>query len=114
MKVLFLSAIVLLSTACRGGQAPQPQEGGEDTLQKPVPLEQLFLPDTMYVSAQKVYFAVEQEDSLDHYLADVDDRYEADWSSFTFRRNMRCIRRGDSGKEAGYRGDSLAVQHSGR
>ncbi|MBE6244449.1 MAG: dehydrogenase [Bacteroidales bacterium] len=88
MKVLFFSAIILLSTACRGGQATEPKPGENDTLPKPVPLEELYLPDTVYASAKKVSFVVEQEDSLDYFLKDVEDRYAADNSSFTFRRNM--------------------------
>jgi outer membrane protein assembly factor BamB len=85
---LFFSAIILLSTACRGGQATEPKPGENDTLPKPVPLEELYLPDTVYASAKKVSFVVEQEDSLDYFLKDVEDRYAADNSSFTFRRNM--------------------------
>ena len=88
MKLLFFSAILLLSTACRGGKAPEAQTGGEDTLAKPLTLEELFLPDSVYASVQKVHFVVEQEDTLDYFLKDVDDRYAATWSSFTFRRNM--------------------------
>ena len=86
---IFFLAVVLFSTACPKGNGNAGNEVlNPDSVAKEIPLEELFLPDTAYESAGKVNFIVEQADSLEYFLSDVKDRYEADFSSFTFRRNM--------------------------
>ena len=88
-KVVYLifSVVCLIYAGCAGRNTVQEQLPVTDTLEQ-VPIEKLFLPDTSYASAQKVYFVVEQEDTLTYYLQDLDDRYASDFSTFTFRRNL--------------------------
>ena len=87
--VTLLSVFLLLSFSCkRGSGEGDVNNQNSDTLEKAVPLEQLFLPDTAYASAQKVVYVVEKTDTLAHFLKDVEDRYASDFSTFTFRRNM--------------------------
>ena len=55
-----LSFVLILTCSCKGtsgngGESPAPA----DTLEKVIPLEELFLPDTSYASAGKVVFVVE-------------------------------------------------------
>ena len=103
-----LSFVLILTCSCKGtsgngGESPAPA----DTLEKVVPLEELFLPDTSYASAGKVVFVVEKSDSLDHFLKDVDDRYASDFSSFTFRRNM--LRDASFGGRLEHRPDTVEI-----
>lgn len=85
---LLFSAMSLIFAGCANGNAAQEEIPVTDTLE-PVPIDELFLPDTAYASAQKVYFIVEQEDTLaKFFLQDLEDRYASDFSTFTFRRNM--------------------------
>ena len=84
---LIFSAVSLLFGGCGSRNAVQEELPVADTLEQ-VPIEKLFLPDTSYASAQKVYFVVEQEDTLTYYLKDLEDRYASDFSTFTFRRNL--------------------------
>ena len=87
--VTLLSVFLLLSFSCkRGSGEGDANNQNIDTLEKVIPLEQLFLPDTAYASAQKVVYVVEKTDTLAHFLKDVEDRYASDFSTFTFRRNM--------------------------
>ena len=84
---LIFSAVSLLLGGCGSRNTAQEEPPVADTLEQ-VPIEKLFLPDTSYASAQKVYFIVEQGDTLTYYLKDLEDRYASDFSTFTFRRNL--------------------------
>ena len=83
-----VSALMIVMVSCKSGNGEDVDNNAVDTLEKVIPLEDLFLPDTAYASAQKVVYEVEKTDTLPHFLKDVDDRYASDFSTFTFRRNM--------------------------
>ena len=105
----FIMMLALLSAAgCKnrpdGAENP---DRTKDEAVKEIPLEELFLPDTAYQSVQTVHFVVEKTDSLDHFLLDVKDRYESDFSSFTFRRNM--LRDASFGGRLDHRPDTVEI-----
>lgn len=79
---------LLLLTACTGRKTQGNVAQDSVKVEKPVPLEEQFLPDTMYASANVVQYVVEQEDSLAHPLRDLDDRYQKANGIFVFRGNL--------------------------
>ena len=82
---LVLTALVLLTGCGRQGR----QDGNNDsTAVEQVPIEQLMLPDTMYASADVVKYVVENTDSVDTPLRDLDDRYADSSRVMTFRKNL--------------------------
>ena len=83
-----VSALMIVMVSCKSGNGEDVDNNAADTLEKEIPLEDLFLPDTAYASVQKVVYEVEKTDTLPHFLKDVEDRYASDFSTFTFRRNM--------------------------
>ena len=108
LTVFFFSAMTTVLAGCpKGGGNTGENPAGADTLEKVVPIEELFLPDTAYASVQKVHFVVEQEDTLDYSFKDLDDRYAASWSSFTFRRNM--LRDADFGGRLEKKPDTVEI-----
>lgn len=86
----YLSLLAVAALVACGNMGKQPQEAAADStaMDEAIPLEQLFLPDTCYASAEVVKYVVEQEDSLEAPLHDIDDRYEQAHGIFTFRRNL--------------------------
>lgn len=104
--LLLFSAMGLVIAACPKGKDVQ-DPAATDTLITPVPIEELFLPDTAYASAQKVYFVVEQEDTLNYFLKDLEDRYASGFSTFTFRRNM--LRDADFGGKLEKRPETVEI-----
>ena len=73
-----VSALMIVMVSCKSGNGEDVDNNAADTLEKVIPLEDLFLPDTAYASVQKVVYEVEKTDTLPHFLKDVDDRYASD------------------------------------
>ena len=89
-QALFL--LLLLTTACTGKGVPAVLGVGasdSDSVAHVPTLEELTLPDTMFASAAVLEFQVETDDSLTHFLADYDDRYDRSDRVMTFRKNLR-------------------------
>lgn len=85
--LLPLTAVIFLILAffpgCKGNSASKDQASAKDTV-----YTDLFLPDTTYASAEVIKYNIDQADSLDHPLTDLDDRYAGD-DVCTFRKNMQ-------------------------
>lgn len=89
LPVLFLaisSATLLVS--CGGKQVKSENEADSIKAEQPVPVEQQYLPDTMYASAKAVDFRVEEIDSaITKGMLQGVDRYQQDDRVLTFRKN---------------------------
>ena len=70
---IIIASLILLA-GCTGKKTPA--EETADSTETEVPIAQLFYPDTTYVSAKNVEYAVDHGDSLSADLIDLDDRYE--------------------------------------
>lgn len=82
-------AVLLLLAGCTGRKAPVAGEADSTQTEPEVPVEQLFLPDTAYASAEVVEYVVEDEDSVAAPLKDLDDRYEGKEGVYVFRKDLR-------------------------
>jgi len=82
---LALTVLVLL-TGC--GRQGRQDNNNDSTAVEKVPIEQLMLPDTVYASADVVKYVVENTDSVDTPLRDLDDRYTNSNRVMTFRKNL--------------------------
>lgn len=78
--VVFLTLSFL--SGCKGKSSSKDQAAAKDTV-----YTDLFLPDTTYASAEAIQYKIDQADSLDHPLTDLDDRYAGE-DVCTFRKNM--------------------------
>ena len=47
-----VSALMIVMVSCKSGKGEDVDNNSVDTLEKVIPLEELFLPDTAYASAQ--------------------------------------------------------------
>lgn len=82
---IIIASLILLA-GCTGKKTPA--EETADSTETEVPIAQLFYPDTTYVSAKNVEYAVDHGDSLSADLIDLDDRYEKANGIFVFRKNL--------------------------
>lgn len=82
------TALAMMLTGCTGGKTPA-SDLMDSTVTEEVPVEQLFLPDTSYASVAAISFVIEDEDSVEAPLKDLDDRYEKANGVFAFRKNLR-------------------------
>ena len=87
-RYLLLLAVPAFVACGNMGRQNQGVAADSTATEEAIPLEQLFLPDTCYASADVVKYVVEQEDSMDAPLLDIDDRYEKANGIFTFRKNL--------------------------
>lgn len=83
--------IAVAVAACNGQHARPTAEEPTDSIaaEDTVPLEQQFLPDTAYASAEALTYEIENADSLPAPLTDLDDPYEKANGIFAFRKNLR-------------------------
>jgi outer membrane protein assembly factor BamB len=87
MKIIYFVVGLQILVGCTGKTSSV--SGTNDSTETEIPIEQLFLPDTAYVSAGKLQYVVEEEDSMVNPMKDLDDRYEGANGIFAFRKNLR-------------------------
>lgn len=87
MKIIYFVVGLQILVGCTGKTSSV--SGTNDSTETEIPIEQLFLPDTAYVSAGKLQYVVEEEDSTVNPMKDLDDRYEGANGIFAFRKNLR-------------------------
>lgn len=87
MKIIYFVVGLQILVGCTGKTSSV--SGNNDSTETEIPIEQLFLPDTAYVSAGKLQYVVEEEDSTVNPMKDLDDRYERANGIFAFRKNLR-------------------------
>ena len=90
MKTSMIAVLTfsLAALACTGRKTPAAEQTPDSTAERPIPFEQLILPDTSFASAAVVKYVVEDEDSVAHPLRDFDDRYASANGIFVFRGNL--------------------------
>ena len=83
--------MVAAIVACNGQSTRTTDASANDTIaaEDTIPLEQLFLPDTCYASAEALTYVIDDADSLPAPLTDLDDRYEKANGILAFRKNLR-------------------------
>lgn len=86
MKQILVASCLLVMAGCTGHKTQEAE--AVDSTGTVVPIEQLFLPDTVYASVGQVKYVVEDEDSVATPLKDLDDRYEKSDGVFVFRKNL--------------------------
>ena len=79
--VAFAFLTLTTLSSCKGNQATQAQEKNDSNY------TDLFLPDTIYTSAKVIQYKIDQADTLDHPLTDLNDRYAGE-DVCTFRKNV--------------------------
>ena len=87
MKIIYFVVGLQILVGCTGKTSSV--SGTNDSTETEIPIEQLFLPDTVYVSVGKLQYVVEEEDSMVNPMKDLDDRYEGANGIFAFRKNLR-------------------------
>ena len=87
MKIIYFVVGLQILVGCTGKTSSV--SGTNDSTETEIPIEQLFLPDTAYVSVGKLQYVVEEEDSMVNPMKDLDDRYEGANGIFAFRKNLR-------------------------
>ena len=87
MKIIYFVVGLQILVGCTGKTTSASE--ANDSTETEIPIEQLFLPDTAYVSAGKLQYVVEEEDSTVNPMKDLDDRYEGANGIFAFRKNLR-------------------------
>lgn len=87
MKIIYFVVGLQILVGCTGKTSSVSETN--DSTEAEIPIEQLFLPDTAYVSVGKLQYVVEEEDSMVNPMKDLDDRYEGANGIFAFRKNLR-------------------------
>lgn len=87
MKIIYFVVGLQILVGCTGKTSSVSETN--DSTETEIPIEQLFLPDTAYVSVGKLQYVVEEEDSMVNPMKDLDDRYEGANGIFAFRKNLR-------------------------
>ncbi|MBQ8456464.1 MAG: PQQ-like beta-propeller repeat protein [Prevotella sp.] len=87
MKIIYFVVGLQILIGCTGKTSSVSKTN--DSTETEIPIEQLFLPDTAYVSVGKLQYVVEEEDSMVNPMKDLDDRYEGANGIFAFRKNLR-------------------------
>lgn len=87
MKIIYFVVGLQILVGCTGKTSSVSKTN--DSTETEIPIEQLFLPDTAYVSVGKLQYVVEEEDSMVNPMKDLDDRYEGANGIFAFRKNLR-------------------------
>ena len=87
MKIIYFVVGLQILVGCTGKTSSVSKTN--DSTETEIPIEQLFLPDTAYVSVGKLQYVVEEEDSMANPMKDLDDRYEGANGIFAFRKNLR-------------------------
>ena len=100
-KYFALVAATLLACSCTTNTPKANDTDSEaDTLtaaepERIIPLEEQFLPDTIFPSVESVTFVVDHADTLPAPLKDIDDRYADSPNVMAFRKNL--LRNADFG-----------------